>query len=67
MGSDIKIDGDFIIATTDGLKGCNFSFEKYSVGATINAILAAVLADGEVNLSNCAKEPEIGDLCNCLN
>lgn len=68
MGAIIKIDQGYIHAHVKGrLQGCHFTFVKPSVGATINAILAAVLVDGEMDLSNCAKEPEIVDLCHCLN
>lgn len=68
LGANIAIENGYIIAeSNDRLKGCNFEFTKQSVGATINAILAAVLARGESNFTNCAMEPEIADLCNCLN
>ena len=68
LGATIAIENGYIIAESNGrLKGCNFEFAKQSVGATINAILAAVLAKGESNFINCAMEPEISDLCNCLN
>ena len=68
MGAEITIEDGYINASTAGrLKGTHFIFDKISVGATINAILAAVLADGETLLFNCAREPEIVDLCNCLN
>ncbi len=68
MGANITIEEGYINAKTNGrLKGCHFSFAKQSVGATINAIFAAVLCDGVMDLSNCAYEPEIVDLCNCLN
>ena len=67
LGADITIKEGYIIAKCDGrLKGCEFSFSKQSVGATINAILAATLADGQSIFTNCAMEPEITDLCNCL-
>lgn len=68
MGAEITIEDGYINASTVGrLKGTHFIFDKISVGATINAVLAAVLADGEILLFNCAREPEIVDLCNCLN
>ncbi len=68
MGAKIEIKEGYIYASSDGrLKGCDFTFAKSSVGATINAIMAASLADGQTNLSNCAREPEIADLCHCLN
>lgn len=67
MGAKLVIEGGYIKASVNGrLKGCKFTFKKKSVGATINAILAATLCDGEVELFNCAMEPEIVDLCHCL-
>jgi UDP-N-acetylglucosamine 1-carboxyvinyltransferase len=67
MGAKIVIEEGYINASVEGrLKGCEFTFAKRSVGATINTILAAVLADGKVSLANCAMEPEIVDLCHCL-
>ena len=73
MGAEITIKEGYVTANSKNaspsgkLIGCNFTFEKISVGATITGILAAVLAEGETNLSNCAIEPEIVDLCNFLN
>ncbi|PCJ23665.1 MAG: UDP-N-acetylglucosamine 1-carboxyvinyltransferase [Rickettsiales bacterium] len=68
MGASIEIKEGYIHAEVKGrLKGCHFAFAKSSVGATVSAVLAAVLADGETHLSNCAREPEIVDLCYCLN
>ena len=68
MGAKVSISNGYINATVKGrLKGTNFAFNKVSVGATINAVMAASLADGETTLLNCAMEPEIIDLCHCLN
>ncbi|AAU04035.1 UDP-N-acetylglucosamine 1-carboxyvinyltransferase [Rickettsia typhi] len=67
MGAEIEIEDGYINASSKGrLKGTHFVFDKVSVGATINAILAAVLANGETVLFNCGREPEIVDLCYCL-
>ncbi|WP_375326452.1 UDP-N-acetylglucosamine 1-carboxyvinyltransferase [Candidatus Tisiphia endosymbiont of Nemotelus uliginosus] len=67
MGAEIHVDHGYINAKVKGrLKGINFTFNKISVGATINAIMAATLASGETTLFNCAREPEIVDLCYCL-
>ncbi|MEP6339718.1 UDP-N-acetylglucosamine 1-carboxyvinyltransferase, partial [Parasphingorhabdus sp.] len=49
-----------------GLPGGEFSFPVVSVGATENALMAAVLANGTSVLKNAAREPEIVDLCNML-
>lgn len=68
MGAEIEIENGYIKAVSNGrLKATHFAFNKVSVGATINAIMAATLAIGETILFNCAKEPEIVDLCHCLN
>lgn len=71
LGADIEIEAGYIIASLpaglSSLQGADYSFSKKSVGATINAILAASLANGESNFYGCAVEPEIVDLCNCLN
>lgn len=68
MGAEINIDQGYIIAKAPrGLKGADFNFSKVSVGATINLILAATLANGTTRLKNCAFEPEIQDLCHLLN
>jgi UDP-N-acetylglucosamine 1-carboxyvinyltransferase len=67
MGANIKIEHGYINATTNRkLRGTHFIFNKISVGATINAIMAATVAEGETVLFNCAREPEVVDLCNCL-
>lgn len=67
MGAEIEVQSGYILAKAkNGLKGTNFNFSKVSVGATINIIMAATLAKGDSILSNCAKEPEIIDLCNLL-
>lgn len=67
MGANIIIEDGYIVAEClSRLKGVHFNFDKVSVGATINLIMAACLADGETKLMNCASEPEITDMCNCL-
>ena len=48
------------------ITGGDFSFPVVSVGATENAVMAAVLATGRSQLFNAAREPEIVDLCNLL-
>ncbi len=68
LGAKIKTKNGYIVAKSEGkLKGCHFNFTKLSVGATINGILAATLAEGETILTNCAAEPEIVDLIVILN
>ncbi len=57
----------YIDATSNGLKGGSIFFDMVSVGATINAILAATKADGVTTIHNVAKEPEIVDIVSFLN
>lgn len=67
MGANINIEDGYIVGECPtGLKGMHFNFDKVSVGATVNLIMAACLADGETKLMNCASEPEITDMCRCL-
>lgn len=67
LGAKIQLEGGYVLATApDGLKGAEFAFDKVSVGATENALMAAVLATGETRLRNAAREPEITDLAECL-
>lgn len=70
LGATVDADHGFIEANTDperGLRGRNIYFDCCSVGATINAILAAVLAQGTTILENAAREPHVVDLANFLN
>lgn len=67
MGAEINIEEGYINASKKGrLNATSYQFNKVSVGATICAIMAATLADGTSHFSNCAIEPEIVDVCNCL-
>ena len=56
-----------ILAEAKELKGCDIHFEFPSVGATGNLVMASVRAKGTTRLYNCAKEPEITQLCEFLN
>ncbi len=67
MGAEINFDRGMINGHADNLKGANIFFDVVTVGATINAILAATLADGTTVIENAAKEPHIVDLANFLN
>ncbi len=70
LGASVDTDHGYIEATTNperGLCGKNIYFDCCSVGATINAILAAVLAKGTTILENPAREPHVVDLANFLN
>lgn len=63
LGAKINdTNGGYISCETDGLKGCEIYLDYPSVGATENAMIAAVYAEGETIIRNAAKEPEILDL-----
>ena len=67
LGAKIELESGYVIATApNGLQGGEYEFPFVSVGATENAILACVLAKGTSVLKNCACEPEITDLIDCL-
>jgi UDP-N-acetylglucosamine 1-carboxyvinyltransferase len=67
LGARIEIQHGYILASAQKLSGNDIHFEKVSVGATANALMAAVLAKGETNIFNAATEPEIGSLIDFLN
>lgn len=67
LGATVTIDGDTICATAEKLKGTHIYLDVVSVGATINIMLAAVLAEGTTTIENAAKEPHIVDVANFLN
>lgn len=67
LGSKVKIEHGLIKATADTLTGSHIYFDGSSVGATINTMLAACLADGQTTLENSAKEPHVVDVANFLN
>ena len=68
MGAEIEVAAGYVKASAPGgrLKGGRFSFPVVSVGATENALMAAVTCKGTTVLDNAAREPEIVDLCNLL-
>jgi len=68
MGAVIEIDRGYVVAEVPAgrLKGVDHTFEKVSVGATENLLMAACLAEGTTILRNAAQEPEIGDLARQL-
>ncbi|MFO0988279.1 MAG: UDP-N-acetylglucosamine 1-carboxyvinyltransferase [Alphaproteobacteria bacterium] len=67
MGAKIHIGRGYIHAEAPkGLKGANVRFDKVSVGATENVLMAAALAKGETVIDNAAREPEVTDLAKCL-
>lgn len=67
LGATVRLEGGYIVANApNGLTGADIAFEKVSVGATENALMAAALAKGRTTLRNAAREPEIVDLGQCL-
>lgn len=67
LGAKCDIEGGMINLRADKLTGNQIFFDKNSVGATINGIMAAVKAEGLTIIENAAKEPHVVDLANCLN
>jgi len=67
LGAKVTIEQGMIVAEADKLIGNNIYFDVVSVGATINVMMAAVLAEGRTILENAAKEPHIVDVANFLN
>ncbi len=67
LGAEVNTVRGQVIATADGLKGSNIYLDTASVGATINIMLAASLAEGKTVIENAAREPHIVDVANFLN
>ena len=67
LGANVDVSNGKITAKAKKLKGTSVYMDVVSVGATINAILAAVLAEGTTIIDNAAKEPHIVDVANFLN
>lgn len=67
LGASYNVDYGMINVSCDNLQGDHVFFDTVSVGATINAMLAAVRAEGTTILENVAKEPHIVDVANFLN
>jgi len=67
LGATVEISGGYINAKAKKLIGTKIYFDVATVGATINCILAAVLADGTTILENANREPHIVDMANFLN
>jgi len=66
LGAKITIDHGYIHAKADKLKGTEIILSVPSVGATVNIMMAAVLAEGTTVIENSAREPEIGELAQAL-
>ncbi len=67
LGAKVSIEHGLIIAQAEQLKGNHIYLDVVSVGATINVMLASVMADGLTIIENAAKEPHVVDVANFLN
>lgn len=76
LGAEVKVENGVVIAFTHrssseaapaGLHGAHIYFDVVSVGATINVMMAASMAEGQTIMENVAKEPHIVDVANFLN
>ncbi|MDE7062314.1 MAG: UDP-N-acetylglucosamine 1-carboxyvinyltransferase, partial [Lachnospiraceae bacterium] len=67
LGADVDIRHGLISATAEHLVGNHIYLDKVSVGATINIMMAAAMADGKTTIENAAKEPHVVDVANFLN
>lgn len=67
MGADIDVEGGYIRATANRLKGVRLVMDMVTVTGTENLMMAATLAKGTTTIENAAREPEVIDLANCLN
>lgn len=67
LGAQINLEGGLIMARADQLVGSHIYLDVVSVGATINIMMAAVMAEGRTVIENAAREPHIVDVANFLN
>ena len=67
LGAEVKIESGAVRVHADNLKGSHIYLDVVSVGATINIMMAAALAEGMTILENVAKEPHVVDVANFLN
>ncbi len=67
LGATVTIQNGSICAVAQALKGRHIFLDTVSVGATINIMMAASMAEGRTVIENCAKEPHVVDVANFLN
>ena len=67
LGANVRIEHGLIITETEKLVGNHIYMDVVSVGATMNVMMAAVMAEGKTVIENAAKEPHVVDLANFLN
>jgi len=67
LGADIRVEGGYIKARAERLRGARLVMDMITVTGTENLMMAATLAKGTTLIENAAREPEVVDLANCLN
>lgn len=67
LGAEVEIRGGMIAVKAEHLRGAHIYLDKVSVGATINIMMAASMAEGRTVIENAAKEPHVVDVANFLN
>ncbi|MDE6212815.1 MAG: UDP-N-acetylglucosamine 1-carboxyvinyltransferase [Lachnospiraceae bacterium] len=67
LGASVRIEHGLIISEAAKLKGNHIYMDVVTVGATMNVMMAAVMAEGQTVIENAAKEPHVVDLANFLN
>lgn len=67
LGANVRIEHGLIITEAEKLKGNHIYMDVVTVGATMNVMMAAVMAEGQTVIENAAKEPHVVDLANFLN
>lgn len=67
LGADVRIEHGLIIAEAERLRGSHIYMDVVTVGATIDVMMAAVMAEGQTIIENAAKEPHVVDVANFLN
>lgn len=67
LGAEVTVSYGTILVEAEKLRGAHVYFDKVSVGATINVMMAATMAEGKTTLENAAKEPHVVDVANFLN
>ena len=67
LGAEVSIEYGYIVTKAEKLTGAHIYMDCVSVGATINVMMAAALAEGTTIIENAAKEPHVVDLANFLN
>ena len=67
LGADVRIERGLVITEADRLTGSHIYLDVVTVGATINIMMAAAMAEGQTIIENAAKEPHVVDVANFLN